>query len=471
MQTRFDAKPWAFLYLEHQRDSEFWRRASVAPNHYDEYKVPSFMIGGFLDGYRDSIPRFFEHSKAPIKALIGPWNHTFPHEAEPGPSIEWRVEAVRWWDYWLKGIQNGIMDEPRFEVYMRHWYPPDPNIAEIPGEWRAEKTWPPANARTRTFFLEPNYSLGDVPPPAAPISKHQLQYVPSIGSEAGFWWGDLTADQRPIDAYSLVYDSVPLVQDTAILGWPQDVPASFIQRAACGLVRAAFGRGARRHGDADHRRRAKWRATRFRRQSQDLNRIANMSFPIELHVTSWVFPAGHRIRLAISNALWPMIWPTPYPMTTSLWLGGPNTSRLELPLVPLEPPARLHFNAPEKETPLAGVTTEGDTWPPQDWTITHDVLAGSTRVAWSGNDSSKYPWGQLKDHEQMSYVVADAKPAISEVHGEASTTIELPGRTLVWSVVLNLRSDAEEFLLSFRAPSDRKWKAAARQNLGGNNSA
>ena len=150
--TRFDAKPWAFLYLEHQRDSEFWRRASVAPNHYDEYKVPSFMIGGFLDGYRDSIPRFFEHSKAPIKALIGPWNHTFPHEAEPGPSIEWRVEAVRWWDYWLKGIQNGIMDEPRFEVYMRHWYPPDPNIAEIPGEWRAEKTWPPANARTRDVF-------------------------------------------------------------------------------------------------------------------------------------------------------------------------------------------------------------------------------------------------------------------------------------------------------------------------------
>ena len=56
--ARFDAKPWAFLYLQHQRDSEFWRRASVAPNHYDEYKVPSFMIGGFLDGYRDSIPRF-----------------------------------------------------------------------------------------------------------------------------------------------------------------------------------------------------------------------------------------------------------------------------------------------------------------------------------------------------------------------------------------------------------------------------
>jgi putative CocE/NonD family hydrolase len=447
--ARFDAKPWAFLYLRHQRDSEFWRRASVAPNHYNEYTVPSFMIGGFLDGYRDSIPRFFEHSKAPIKALIGPWNHTFPHEAEPGPSIEWRVEAVRWWDYWLKGIQNGIMDEPRFEVYMRHWYPPDPNIAEIPGDWRAEKTWPPANTSTRTFFLEPNYSLGDLPSAALSIGGHQLQYVPSIGSEAGFWWGDLTADQRPIDAYSLVYDSAPIAKETALLGWPKvflQVSSSapladwFVRLSDVApdgtvtLITGAGQSGAQRDSAAN---------------PSDLEPHRKYELPIELHVTSWVFPAGHRIRLAISNALWPMIWPTPYSMTTSLWLGGPNTSRLELPLVPLKPPARPHFTGPEKETPLVGVTTAGETWPPQDWTVTRDVLAGSTRVAWSGNDSSEYPWGKMKDHEQMSYVAADAKPAVSEVHGEGSTTIELPGRTLLWSVVLNLRSDAQNFYYHF----------------------
>ena len=55
-----------------------------------------------------------------MKAILGPWNHSFPHDADPGPAIEWRDEATRWWDYWLKGKQNGIMDEPRFEVYMRH---------------------------------------------------------------------------------------------------------------------------------------------------------------------------------------------------------------------------------------------------------------------------------------------------------------------------------------------------------------
>ena len=115
LKARFDADPWFPLYLKHQRDGTFWRRASLAPDHYAEYKVPTFMIGGFIDGYRDSIPRFLEKVHAPVKALLGPWNHTWPNDADPGPEVEWRTDAVRWWDYWLKGAQNGVMDGPRFE--------------------------------------------------------------------------------------------------------------------------------------------------------------------------------------------------------------------------------------------------------------------------------------------------------------------------------------------------------------------
>jgi uncharacterized protein len=447
--ARFDAAPWFLLYLKHQRDGEFWRRASVAPDHYADYTVPSFMIGGFLDGYRDSIPRFFEYSKAPLKALIGPWNHSFPNDAEPGPSIEWRVEATRWWDFWLKGVQNGIMDEPRFEVYMRHWYPPDTTIAEIPGEWRAEKTWPPAGSQTTTLYLRSDHSLNTSPESTDRPAVHELKYVPSSGIEAGFWWGDLTADQRPTDAYSLVYDSAPLEKDTAILGWPKAILS--VQSSArladwfvrlsdvapdgtATLITGAGRSGAQRDSSAN---------------PADLKPGETYELPIELHVTSWQFPKGHRIRLAISNALWPMIWPTPYPMTTSLNLGGEAKTRLELPLVPIEPPAHPQFAPPEKETPLAGVKSEGDTWPPQDWTETHDLITGITRVAWSGDDSTEYPWGKMKDHEQMSYEVTDSKPGVSTVHGEGSTTVELPSHTLIWSVVLDLRSDETNFYYHF----------------------
>ena len=138
------------------------------------------------------------------------------------------------------------------------------------------------------------------------------------------------ADQRPIDAYSLVYDSAPLENDMAILGWPRaqlqvsssaplaDWFARLSDVAPDGsvtLITGAGQSGAQRDSAID---------------PKPMQPGQVYALPIELHVTSWVFPKGHRIRLAISNALWPMIWPTPYSMTTSLQLGGANPSWLEL---------------------------------------------------------------------------------------------------------------------------------------------
>jgi putative CocE/NonD family hydrolase len=443
---RFDSSPWFLLYLRQQRDGPFWSRASVAPDHYADYTVPSFMVGGFLDGYRDSLARFFEKSKAPMKALLGPWNHSFPHDAEPGPAIEWRDEATRWWDYWLKGKQNRIMDEPRFEVYMRRPYPADPNIKEIPGEWRAEKSWPPAGLTKEVFNLQSDHTLKSE---LAPAGIHHLKYVPSIGIEAGFWWGDFTVDQRPLDAFSLVYDSPPVEQDTAIFGWPKAVlqvsstaPLAdwFVRLSdvapdgSVTMITGAGQSGAQRDSAAN---------------PTDLEPGGTYSIPIELHLTSWIFPRGHKIRLAISNALWPMIWPTPFSMETLLFLGGAQPSRLELPIVPTESSARPHFPAIEDLPRLEGISSTGDIWPPKEWTITRDMMTGTTRVAWSGEDAGHYPWGKTKDYEQMTYVVQDSDPAASTVHADASTTVELPNRILIWSVGLDLRSSAKNFYYHF----------------------
>ena len=79
---RFESAPWSLTYFKHQRDGQFWH-APVRP--LSEIKIPCFLIGGLLDGYRDSIPRMFEQVKAPVKAILGPWTHTFPNDAEPGP--------------------------------------------------------------------------------------------------------------------------------------------------------------------------------------------------------------------------------------------------------------------------------------------------------------------------------------------------------------------------------------------------
>ena len=123
--------------------------------------------------------------------------------------MEWRDQAVRWFDYWLKGRDTGVENDPRLVVYMQHWHPPDPNLQEVPGEWRREDVWPPKDAKEHDYFLQGNHTLESS---AASQATHQLKYVPTVGVEAGFWWGELLSDPRPVDAFSLVYDSAPLEQ-------------------------------------------------------------------------------------------------------------------------------------------------------------------------------------------------------------------------------------------------------------------
>ncbi|MFZ1931810.1 MAG: CocE/NonD family hydrolase, partial [Candidatus Sulfotelmatobacter sp.] len=212
---RFDTPPWSLLYMKHQHDGPFWR-SPVHPQ--SEIRVPCFLIGGFADGYRDSIPNMLQNvTKVPVKAWIGPWNHSFPNDADFGPRVEWRDQAVRWWDYWLKGRDTGVLNDPKLIVFMRQWHPPDPNLQSVPGEWRVEPGWPVPESKDSILYLQPNHTLAGS---ATAQTTHELKYVPSIGVEAGFWWGELLADQRPVDAFSLVYDSSPLQEDVAILGWP-----------------------------------------------------------------------------------------------------------------------------------------------------------------------------------------------------------------------------------------------------------
>jgi uncharacterized protein len=195
-EDRFLTPPWMLTYKRQQRDGPFWKRTALK-ERYDAIRIPTFVIGGWYDGYRDSVPRMLEHLKAPIKAMVGPWHHSYPHDAYPKPQVEWRHEAVRWFDQWLKGRDTGIMAEPRFAVYVRQYHPPGPGLQEVRGEWRFEEGWPLRRIREETFFPQPNHTLAPAAPPAA---SHQLRYVPTAGLEAGgpvMWWGTSHLTRRP----------------------------------------------------------------------------------------------------------------------------------------------------------------------------------------------------------------------------------------------------------------------------------
>ncbi|MGO8984506.1 MAG: CocE/NonD family hydrolase [Terriglobales bacterium] len=439
---RFESAPWSLLYFKHQRDGEFWH-SPVRP--LSEIKIPCFLIGGLLDGYRDSIPRMIEQVKAPVKAIVGPWNHTFPNEAEPGPQIEWRDQAVRWWDYWLKNRNTGILKDPPLAIYMQNWHAPDPHLKNVPGKWRGETGWPPRNVVNTTLYLYDAHVLSTEP---ATPAEHLLRYIPSVGVEAGFWWGELLTDQRPVDAFSLTYDSVPLQQDLTILGRPHallrvsssaplaDWFARLSDVAPDGTVTQVAGAGidgAQRDNASD---------------PKELVPNQIYSLDIEMHLTTWTFPRGHRIRLAVSNALWPMIWPMPYAMTTTLQLGGDTGSRLTLPLVPPSMYAAPQFAPPAPSEERNDIQAAGFPWP-GDWKSERDEINGKTTVTWSGKSEETYPWGKETDLEDITYLADDNHPETSSVLAEASIIMALKLQTLTWKGHLSLSSDAHNFYYKY----------------------
>ena len=446
-ENRFDAPPWMMTYKRQQRDGPFWERTTLRAR-YDSIRVPTFVIGGWYDGYRDSVPRMLEHVQAPMKAIVGPWSHYFPHDAMPTPRIEWRHEAVRWYDQWLKGRDTGILDEPRFAVYVRHWHPPGPVLEVVDGEWRWEDGWPIARIRERTLYAQPNHDLGDeIPAPAL----HQLRNVPSTGVEAGgpvMWWGDAAYDQRPTDAFSLVYDSAPLEAELEILGLPRallqvsaDAPLAdwFVRLsdvAPDGTVTQVAGAGF----NGAHRESAK--------HPKPLEPGVPFALDIEMHFTSWVFPKGHRIRFAVNNAQWPMLWPKPYPVTTTLALGGEAPARVVLPVVPAGKRPAPSFLPPEEDPELPGferldagtVSGYGEVS-----LVERNPQTGAAVVTATNGSHTRYPWGIERSEETITHETSDAHPEATSVRGAYRTTVELEDRTLTWESNVSFRSDFENF--------------------------
>ena len=72
------------LWLQHQRRDAYWKHGSVCED-YAAIQCPVYAVGGWTDGYKNTIPRLLEGLKVPRKGLIGPWAHSYPHFALPGP--------------------------------------------------------------------------------------------------------------------------------------------------------------------------------------------------------------------------------------------------------------------------------------------------------------------------------------------------------------------------------------------------
>ena len=451
LRNRFNVEPSVYTYMRQQRDGAFWDRAS-ARGQYEKIRVPGYHIGGWYDGYRNSLPRMLENVQAPVKAMIGPWDHYFPHNAWPKPQIEWRHEAVRWFDQWLKGEDTGILKEPAFAVYVRNYHPPDPDLDQVHGYWRWEDGWPIERIENHSWYAHADHSLSTEP---AGNATHSMTYKPSIGLEGGgptMWWGSIAPDQQPMDEYSLVYDSEILDAPLEILGRPiarlrvsaNATRANWVVRVSdvapdgqvTQVVGAAF--------NGTHRISA--------REPSDIVPGEDFDLNIDLHFTSWVFPKGHRIRIAVSNAIWPMLWPTPMQMKSTLAIGGKNGARIDLPVVPPGEEYTPNFKEPSTSPILSGyeVIDSGNiSGYAAINSIQHDPDTGEAFGVATNTGATQYPWGIERFEEEIEHRTSDENPAYTSVIGRYKITEELKDRTLDFEQNVEFKSDEENFYLTF----------------------
>lgn len=442
-QNRFDKEPWIFTWLRQQQDSAFWRKESLkfkAP-----LEVPAYLIGGLLDGYRDFVMEVSETSKAPTIAEIGPWNHAWPEYGVPGPNYEWRQKALRWWDYWLKDIDNGILDEPRRMAFMRTGHAPATNLETIPGYWRCDQQWPVDGSTTRRLYPQTTQQLGNAP--SMQGSVNSLHYRAGTGMAAGGWWGEQTGDMAADDTHSLVYDSAPLTEALEIMGMPQvrlrvAADAPFYQWTVrledvapdgqVSLISGAIINPSQRYS---------------RLEPEALKPGEPTTLSTSIHFTTWRFKPGHRIRLAVANAQFPMIWPSPTPGSTTLFPG--TNTWLELPVVPTK-------NETSQTCVLPSVDTN-DKAP-----FGHDLQRNgpvfkSVRNEQTGDSTfttaSDISWilhnNKFYSNELYRWDVNDAAPANASFRGERRNVFTIAGNEIDLSTLAQIESDAAYFHITF----------------------
>ncbi|MBB3664256.1 hypothetical protein FB384_003160 [Prauserella sediminis] len=329
---------WLEDWMRHQRRDEFWRHGSICEDP-GSLRCPVLAVSGWADGYSNAVFRLMEHLEVPRKGLIGPWSHKYPHLGDPGPAIGFLQELVRWWDHWLKGEDNAVMDEPMLRVWMQDSVPPSTAYEERPGRWVGEPSWPSTHVRPQRLPLRRHRILTD-DDSGGPTSPDGLvlQSPLSVGQFAGKWCSysappDLPYDQREEDGGSLVFDTETLTEPWEILGAAEveleisvDRPVAMLAARLSDVAedgratRVTYGLLNLTHRDS-HARPEKLEPGKRYRLSLALNGVAQ------------TFPTGHRIRLSLSTSYWPLAWPPPKPVQLTVY---PDTSTLILPTRPVE---------------------------------------------------------------------------------------------------------------------------------------
>jgi len=321
----------------------------------------------FWDGWRDPLPHdrmlFYENIDVPKRITFGPWTHG-PNEPDDPREVDSAeleaIEQVRWFDYWLKGVQNGIVEEPPVTYTVMD--------TRETWNWRTARSFPPPEAEAVEFFFGSgpigtvgstnDGGLSRAAPPTAGSDTFTVDYTATSGPTTRLhdttgggptFYPDMTAN----DGKGLTYTSEILEKDVIIAGYPivilyvradvadheftvylEEVEANAYSRY---LTQNSLRASHRTLGTPKYSNLGLPWTTSVR---ADVDAVAELTegvakLSIVLEPLGNRFNAGHRIRVTVTGADADLNWSVPRtpPAQLTVERNSEYPSRIVLPIV------------------------------------------------------------------------------------------------------------------------------------------
>ena len=312
---------WYFEDLEHPEDGPYWWAASLTTK-FGEVETPMLHFGAWFDVFLDGTLRCFrgiqakgrtEACRRAQRLIVGPWVHGPGNaanretgELDFGPEAAFDMHAyrLRWYDYWLRGIENGVMDEPPVQAFL---------MGE--NRWVHLETWPPKAASYRPIYFregtgrsEASLNNGGLAfeAPGEAERPDSFAYDPEDPTPSVIIYPELgPKDHRAVEGRLLTYTSEALTEDLTVMGPVKAVLYGLSSAPDTDwVVRLCdVWPDGRSMSVCDGILRARYRNSPERSELMAPGRIYR--FDVDMWNTAQTFKAGHRLRIEVTSSDFP----------------------------------------------------------------------------------------------------------------------------------------------------------------------
>jgi len=321
----------------------------------NRFGVPVYLINGWYDIYARDNFLIYNNLTVPKHLLVRPTDHAGIES--PGSDIDYGAEAHRWFDYWLKGIDNGIMDEPPIHYYLQS--------ADKGQEWQSTDVWPLKNQTVTSYYFGAGDTTGktsinngtlfpSLPTDPKAFDTYTVDYSTTTGTSP-LWTGLATShkylNMRSNDAKALIYTTPPLETAITIVGHP--IVHIWLSTDAPDLDAFVYLEEVDGNGNSTYITEGELRASHhqlntapfdnfglpwsnhFESELQPIPAGEPFELVFDLRPTAWLFSPGKQIRITVAfadagNFDTPILDPAP---TIQLWRDVDCPSFVELPIV------------------------------------------------------------------------------------------------------------------------------------------